>query len=62
MVVSGKTFRESLHKPLPGAREQKRCRVVPAFTIQALQKGTCILPPPKCDPAKERPPKPTNFR
>lgn len=61
-MVSGKEFRSTLHKPLPNAPVQKGCRIVPAFTIQALQKGTCILPPPKCNAYKEQPPKPSNFR
>ncbi|XP_068918177.1 parkin coregulated gene protein homolog [Tenebrio molitor] len=61
-MVSGKEFRASLRRPLPGAPKHKGCRVVPAFTIQALQKGTCVVPPPRCNALKEQPPKPTNFR
>lgn len=61
-MVSGKEFRATLHRPLPGAPAHKGCRIVPAFTIQTLQKGTCTLPPPKCNAHKEQPPKPTKFR
>lgn len=61
-MVSGKEFRKTLHKPLPGAPKQQTCRIVPAFTIQAMQKGTCVLPPPKCNPFAEVQPKPSNFR
>lgn len=61
-MVSGKEFRSTLRKPLPNAPQQKGCRLVPAFTIQSLQKGTCVLPPPKCNPFQEQPPKTTNFK
>lgn len=61
-MVSGKEFRSTLHKPLPNAVHSTGCRVVPAFTIQAMQKGTCVLPPPKSDPFKEQPPKSLNFK
>lgn len=61
-MVSGKEFRATLHKPLPNAPKPQGCRIVPAFTIQSMQRGTCVLPPPKCNPLQEVPPKPTNFR
>lgn len=61
-MVSGKEFRSTLRKPLPNAPKQKGCRLVPAFTIQSLQKGTCVIPPPKSNPFQEKPPKPTNFK
>lgn len=61
-MVSGKEFRSSLRKALPGAPKQKRCREVPAFTIQAFQKGTCVLAPPRCNASKEQLPKPNYFR
>ncbi|XP_025836938.1 parkin coregulated gene protein homolog [Agrilus planipennis] len=61
-MVSGKEFRSTIRQPLPGAPKSKECRIVPAFTIQALQKNTCILPPPKCNVLKPRPPKSTQFR
>ncbi|XP_065160548.1 parkin coregulated gene protein [Atheta coriaria] len=54
-MVSGRQFRESLHRPLPNAPVQKSCRQVPAFTVQALQRGTCTLPPPTCNPYQEIP-------
>lgn len=54
-MVSGKEFRGTLRKPLPNSRKtsDKQCRLVPAFTVQALQKGTCVIPPPKCNAFKE---------
>ncbi|KAI4466093.1 parkin coregulated protein park2 coregulated [Holotrichia oblita] len=61
-MVSGKDFRSSLHKPLPNAPQPKGCRVVPAFTIQAMQKGTCVLPPPKSYPLREQPAKVVGFK
>lgn len=61
-MVSGKEFRSTLSKPLPNTRPQKGCRLVPAFTIQSLQKGTCVLPPPKSNPFKEQTPKSKNFK
>ncbi|KAJ8933093.1 hypothetical protein NQ314_014221 [Rhamnusium bicolor] len=61
-MVSGKEFRSTLRKPLSLANKSQECRIVPAFTIQALQKGTCVIPPPKCNAAKEVPPKHAKFR
>lgn len=61
-MVSGKEFRSSLRKPLPGAPKQKGCREVPAFTIQAFQKGTCVLAPPRCNASKVQLPRANNFR
>lgn len=61
-MVSGKEFRSTLHKPLPNAPHPNGCRVVPAFTIQAMQKGTCVLPPPKSFPFKEQVPKTVSFK
>nr|CAH7714680.1 unnamed protein product [Callosobruchus chinensis] len=61
-MVAGKEFRSNLKKPLPGAGGKKECRLVPAFTIQALQKGTCVIPPPKCNAFKGTVPKVTKFR
>lgn len=61
-MVSGKEFRNNLKKPLAGAGRSKSGRLVPAFTIQALQRGTTVIPPPKCNAFKEIPPKPTKFR
>ncbi|XP_022918394.1 parkin coregulated gene protein homolog [Onthophagus taurus] len=62
-MVSGKEFRQSLHKPLPNSPPlPKECRLVPAFTIQAIQRGTCVIPPPKCNPFRVRPAKPSSFK
>lgn len=61
-MVSGKEFRASLRKAHPGAKTPKKCRLVPAFTIQAFQRDTCVIPPPKCDAYKVQPPKSTKFR
>ncbi|XP_018575759.1 parkin coregulated gene protein homolog [Anoplophora glabripennis] len=61
-MVSGKEFRSNLRKPLPNSRRPKGCRLVPAFTIQALQKGTCVVPPPKCNAYREEFPKQKKFR
>lgn len=60
---SGQKFRESLRKQMPGTNGPNGCRAVPPFSIQSLQKGTCVLPPPRCNPFKENPiTKPTSFR
>ncbi|XP_066254298.1 parkin coregulated gene protein [Euwallacea similis] len=57
-MVSGKEFRSNLRKPLPNVKKNdKQCRLVPAFTVQALQKGTCVIPPQKCNAFKEVEPK-----
>ncbi|KAJ8936320.1 hypothetical protein NQ318_007169 [Aromia moschata] len=62
-MVSGKEFRSTLRKPSPNSKvKKKECRLVPAFTIQAMQKGTCVTPPPKCDAYKEVLPKHTKFQ
>ncbi|XP_037950044.1 parkin coregulated gene protein homolog [Teleopsis dalmanni] len=54
-TVSGKLCREMLraHRQAP--------RVVPAFSYQALQKNTIVLPPPKINVYQARPVKQTNF-
>ncbi|KAF2878945.1 hypothetical protein ILUMI_27218 [Ignelater luminosus] len=61
-MVSGKEFRANVRKPMPGAPQKKDCRIVPAFTIQSMQKNTCVLPPPKCNVMKENPIKRSTFR
>lgn len=61
----GKDFRSSLKKPSPNypyGYKTKKPRVVPAFTIQAMQKNTRVLPPPKCGIYDPMPQKPTMFR
>lgn len=61
----GKDFRHSLKKPSPnyvyGYRTRKP-RLVPAFTIQAMQRNTKVLPPVKSNVFDALPPKPTMFR
>ncbi|KAK5640600.1 hypothetical protein RI129_011411 [Pyrocoelia pectoralis] len=62
-MVSGNEFLQSLRKPMPGAsKTEKKCRIVPAFTIQSMQKNTCVSPPSKCNVYKERPIRKTVFR
>ncbi|XP_061704017.1 parkin coregulated gene protein homolog [Cydia pomonella] len=61
----GKDFRHSLKKPSPnypyGAKTRKP-RLVPAFTIQAMQKNTRVIPPKKCGVFDPKPIKPSMFR
>ncbi|KAF5292884.1 hypothetical protein FQR65_LT11136 [Abscondita terminalis] len=61
-MVSGEEFRECIRKPMPGAPEKKEHRTVPAFTIQSLQKNTCVVPPAKCHIFRERPVEKSIFR
>lgn len=61
-MVSGKEFRESLRRPLPGAKSGPKPRVVPAFTIQSMQRGTIVRPPPVCGVTIPKPFKPSEFR
>lgn len=61
-MVSGKQFRESLRHNMPGAPHSKEPRVVPAFTIQAMQRGTVVAKPPSCGAYKPKSLKPTQFR
>lgn len=61
----GKDFRNSLHKPSPNypyGRTKRKPRIVPAFTIQAMQKNTKVKPPPKCGVYTPLPVRPTMFR
>ncbi|KAJ2942542.1 hypothetical protein O0L34_g2010 [Tuta absoluta] len=61
----GKDFRDSLRKPSPNypyGYRAKKPRLVPAFTIQAMQKNTKVIPPPKSSVYDPLPPKPTMFR
>ncbi|XP_047530072.1 parkin coregulated gene protein homolog isoform X2 [Vanessa atalanta] len=61
--ICGKDFRSSLKKPSPNyPHKTRKCRIVPAFTIQSMQKNTKVLPPPKCGVFDPLPPKPTMFR
>ncbi|XP_023727278.1 parkin coregulated gene protein homolog isoform X2 [Cryptotermes secundus] len=62
-MIIGKEFRKSLRRPMPSVPKRATPRVVPAFTIQALQKDVTIIPPPKAGAFVERPRKaPTQFR
>lgn len=47
---------------MPGAENVPRPRVVPAFTIQSLQRGTVVKGPPSCGTFKPKPHSPTPFR
>ncbi|XP_038214840.1 parkin coregulated gene protein homolog [Zerene cesonia] len=62
--LCGKDFRHSLKKPSPNYPygHKKKVRVVPAFTIQAMQKNTKVVPPPKCGVFDPLPARPTMFR
>ncbi|XP_034826891.1 parkin coregulated gene protein homolog [Maniola hyperantus] len=63
--ICGKDFRNSLKKPSPNypyGGKARKCRIVPAFTIQAMQKNTKVIPPPKSGVYDPLPPKPTMFR
>lgn len=61
-MVSGKEFRSTLKKPIKSSKYEKGCRYVPAFTIESLQKGNCVIPPPRVNVFKERPPRHHRFR
>ncbi|GLV34002.1 uncharacterized protein CBL_11115 [Carabus blaptoides fortunei] len=63
-MVTGKEFRMTLRRPLPGAAGKygREPRVVPAFTIQSLQRDTVVARPPRCGAYKQRPLRPTMFR
>lgn len=61
----GKDFRNSLKQPSPNypyGYKTKKPRVVPAFTVQSMQKNTIVQPPPKCNIYEPLPPRPTMFR
>ncbi|CAK1549267.1 unnamed protein product [Leptosia nina] len=61
--LCGRDFRSSLKKPSPNyPYGKKKVRIVPAFTIQAMQKNTKVLPPAKCGVLDPLPPRPTMFR
>lgn len=60
---TGRKFRQNLRRPMPTATKSTKARVVPAFTIQALQKNVTVQPPPKAGALFKRPPKlTTKFR
>ncbi|XP_014472107.1 PREDICTED: parkin coregulated gene protein homolog [Dinoponera quadriceps] len=60
-MVNEKEFWTEIRKDIPRYKKRKP-RVVPAFTIQALQENTIVAKPPRCRPYKPRPPKPSTFR
>lgn len=47
---------------MPGASKFKTCRIVPPFTIQSLQRGTCVIGPPRSDFLKTNPSPKNNFQ
>ncbi|KAK6644875.1 hypothetical protein RUM43_001151 [Polyplax serrata] len=55
-AVSAQQFRENLKQPAP------KLRKVPAFTIQAYQRNTEVIPLPRVDYAKGVKPKPSALR
>ncbi|XP_029166049.1 parkin coregulated gene protein homolog [Nylanderia fulva] len=60
-MVNEKEFWTEIRKDIPRYKKRKP-RVVPAFTIQALQENTVVPKPPPCGLYKPRPPKPSTFR
>ncbi|XP_023934941.1 parkin coregulated gene protein homolog [Bicyclus anynana] len=63
--ICGKDFRNTLRKPSPNypyGSKTKKFRSVPAFTIQAMQKNTKVIPPPKSGVYDPLPARPTMFR
>ncbi|KAK0078189.1 hypothetical protein PV325_002850 [Microctonus aethiopoides] len=59
-MVNERQFRAAIRKNNP--KFNKKPRVVPAFTIQALQENTVVAHPPKYSLYKPLPPKPSSFR
>ncbi|KAF7991818.1 hypothetical protein HCN44_010619 [Aphidius gifuensis] len=59
-MVNQSEFWAEIRKNNP--KYKKAPRVVPAFTIQALQENTIVAKPPRCGLYKPVPPKPSNFR
>ncbi|KAG7200945.1 hypothetical protein KM043_003305 [Ampulex compressa] len=60
-MVNEKEFWREIREAMPRRRRRKP-RVVPAFTIQALQENTIVAEPPRCGLYEARPPKPSAFR
>lgn len=59
-MVTGK---EARAKRQSSKKNNQDCKIwVPPFSIQALQKHTCVIPPPKCNVYKEIPANNTRFR
>ncbi|KAI8422183.1 hypothetical protein MSG28_006091 [Choristoneura fumiferana] len=64
-INCGKDFRQSLKKPSPNyphGQKARKPRLVPAFTIQAMQKNTRVIPPKKSGLFDLKPLKPSMFR
>ncbi|XP_077296138.1 parkin coregulated gene protein homolog [Arctopsyche grandis] len=62
---TGKEFRITLRKPLAGTpayRNPENVRIVPAFTIQSLQRNVQIEPPPSSGIFEPKPPKDSHFK
>ncbi|XP_043260699.1 parkin coregulated gene protein homolog [Colletes gigas] len=60
-MVNETEFWSEIRKGIPQYRKRKP-RVVPAFTIQALQENTIVAKPPRYELYKHQPPKPSTFR
>ncbi|XP_076625642.1 parkin coregulated gene protein [Colletes latitarsis] len=60
-MVNETEFWTEIRKGIPQYRKRKP-RVVPAFTIQALQENTIVAKPPRYELYKPQPPKPSTFR
>ncbi|XP_076663273.1 parkin coregulated gene protein homolog [Andrena cerasifolii] len=60
-MVNETEFWTEIRKDIPQYKKRKP-RVVPAFTIQALQENTVVAKPPRYGLYKPRPPKPSTFR
>ncbi|CAK9814804.1 Parkin coregulated gene protein [Anthophora quadrimaculata] len=60
-MVNETEFWNKIRKDIPQYKEKKP-RVVPAFTIQALQENTVVAKPPRIGLYKPQPPKPSVFR
>lgn len=63
--TSGQEFRISLRKPLPGtpaARRPTTARIVPAFTIQSLQRNVKVQPSPRFNIFEPKAPKDSQFK
>ncbi|XP_026480502.1 parkin coregulated gene protein homolog [Ctenocephalides felis] len=61
-MVTGREYRISLRRCMPSAKCGPSKRVVPAFTIQALQRNTRVLRPPSSGLARQESPPPSLFR
>ncbi|XP_046827700.1 parkin coregulated gene protein homolog [Vespa velutina] len=60
-MVNEKEFWTKIYKNIPKYKKRK-FRVVPAFTIQAMQDNTVVADPPRCELYKLCRPKPSAFR